>query len=68
MKSMLLFVRAPFLISKKAVSCTWEGQSIMRWYNFPAIILLSLGFRGVATTLRNKEIQGHPFSNPETTE
>lgn len=57
MKNMLLFVRAPFLISKKAVSCTWEGQSITRWYNFPAIILLSLGFRGVATTLRNKRFR-----------
>lgn len=57
MKNMLLFVHAPFLISKKAVSCTWEGQSIMRWYNFPAIILLFLRFRGVATTLRNKRFR-----------
>lgn len=57
MKNMLLFVRAPFLISKKAVRCTWEGQSIKRWYNFPAIILLSLRFRGVATTLRNKRFR-----------
>lgn len=56
-KNMLLFVRAPFLISKNTVSCTWEGQSIMTWYNFPAIILLSLRFRGVATTLRNKRFR-----------
>lgn len=54
---MLLFARVPHLISKKAVSCIWEGQSIMRWYKFPALILLSLRFRGVATTVRNKRFR-----------
>lgn len=55
MKTMFLFVCAPFLISKKAVSCTWEGQSIRGWwYSVPATASLAGRCRGPVTTLRNK--------------
>lgn len=41
-------------LQKKAVSCTWEGQDIMRWYNFPATVSLAGRFRGSPASLRNK--------------